>query len=148
MSGVKHWLAVCGLCVIIGGVAFQAGQSQAENNSVEAPLYELRVYTALEGRLPALHARFKNHTMRLFEKHGMKNLMYWVPTDPVKSQNTLIYVLEHKSLDAAKKSWDAFRTDPEWKKVQQESEKEGKIVAKVESTYMTAVEYSPHLHQK
>ena len=108
------------------------------------PIYELRVYTTLEGRLPALNKRFKNHTIPLFEKHGMKNVMYWIPTDPMKSQNTLIYVLEHKSMDAAKKSWDDFRKDPEWMKARDESEKDGKIVAKVEATYMTAAEYSPH----
>lgn len=109
------------------------------------PVYELRIYTTLEGRLPALNARFKNHTIPLFEKHGMKNVAYWIPTDPVKSQNTLIYILEHKSMDAAKKSWNDFRNDPEWKKAQRESEKDGKIVASVESTFMTAAEYSPPL---
>ncbi len=106
-------------------------------------IYELRTYTTLEGRLPNLNARFKNHTLKLFEKHGMKNVMYWIPTDEKLSQNTLIYVLWHASADAAKKSWDGFRSDPEWHAARDESEKDGKIVAKVESVYMTLAEFSP-----
>ena len=139
------------LAITVGMLsAVTTDRSLGDDKKVEKPvtaqpIYELRVYTTLEGRLPALNARFKNHTIPLFEKHGMKNVMYWIPTDPVKSQNTLIYVLEHKSMDAAKKSWADFRNDPEWKKAQQESEKDGKIVAHVESTYMTAAEYSPPL---
>jgi hypothetical protein len=73
----------------------------------------------------------------------MKNGMYWVPTDEKLSQNTLIYVVSHENADAAKKSWDAFRADPEWQKVRAESEKDGPIVAKVESVYMSLVDYSP-----
>lgn len=120
-------------------------EKKSEQPAADQTIYELRIYTTLDGRLPALHARFKNHTIPLFEKHGMKNVAYWVPTDPEKSKNTLIYILEHKSLDAAKKSWNEFRNDPEWKKAQQESEKDGKIVAKVDYWYMTPAEYSPPL---
>jgi hypothetical protein len=114
--GKLGFLAVLA-CAVTGWVAFTAGRSLGEEKKeVTQPIYELRVYTTLEGRLPALNKRFKNHTIPLFEKHGMKNVMYWIPTDPMKSQNTLIYVLEHKSMDAAKKSWDDFRKDPEWMK--------------------------------
>jgi hypothetical protein len=119
-------------------------RTSGEDKKVTAPrLYELRTYTTLEGRLPALHARFKNHTMRLFEKHGMRNEMYWVPTDEKLKDNTLIYVVSHASADAAKKSWEGFIGDPEWAKVRDESEKDGKIVAKVERVYMNLVDYSP-----
>jgi hypothetical protein len=110
---------------------------------MNAEVYELRTYTALPGRLPALQQRFKNHTMRIFEKHGMKNIMYWVPQDEPKKSNTLIYVLRHQSREAAKASWDAFRKDPEWLKVREESEKDGKIVEKVEAVYMDQVPWSP-----
>lgn len=106
-------------------------------------LYELRTYTALPGRLDALNKRFREHTLKLFEKHGMKNEMYWIPTDPKLKDNTLIYVVSHESEEAAKKSWDAFRTDPEWIKARDASEADGKIVAKVESVYMTEADYSP-----
>jgi hypothetical protein len=105
-------------------------------------VYELRTYYTEPGRLPALLARFRNHTTKLFEKHGIRNIGYWVPADAPGSENTLIYVLEHKSRDAAKKSWDAFRADPEWLKVRTESEKDGKIVQKVESVYMNGTDFS------
>jgi hypothetical protein len=105
-------------------------------------VYELRTYTTLEGRLPALLARFRNHTTRIFEKHGMINIGYWVPQDPPKSQNTLIYILAHASVDAAKKSWDAFRKDPEWQKVRDASERDGKIVEKVESVFLSPADFS------
>lgn len=105
-------------------------------------VYELRTYTTVPGRLPALQKRFREHTTQLFEKHGMKNVGYWVPADAPRSENTLIYVLSFPNRDAAKKSWDDFRNDPEWKKVQAESEADGKIVEKVESVYMTPTDYS------
>lgn len=103
-------------------------------------VYELRTYTCNPGKLPNLHARFKNHTMELFEKHGIKNIMYWTPVD---KEDTLIYVVAHKSREAADKSWKAFVNDPAWKKAYQESIADGKIVKKVERQYMTATEYSP-----
>ncbi len=73
----------------------------------------------------------------------MKNGMYWVPTDEKLSKNTLIYVVSHASPEAAKKSWDDFRNDPEWKKVREASEKDGPIVSKVDSVYMSLTDYSP-----
>ncbi|MBD3674493.1 MAG: NIPSNAP family protein [Planctomycetaceae bacterium] len=103
-------------------------------------VYELRTYTCNPGKLPNLHARFKNHTMKLFEKHGMKNIMYWTPLD---QEDTLIYIVAHESREAADKSWKAFVSDPEWKKAYQESIADGKLVKKVERKYMKATEYSP-----
>jgi hypothetical protein len=117
--------------------------SHGEEKKVSERIYELRTYTTLEGRLPALHKRFRDHTIRLFEKHGMKNGMYWTPTDPTLAENTLIYVVSHESPEAAKKSWDAFRSDPEWIKVRDASEADGKIVKEVKSVYMKLTDYSP-----
>ena len=114
-------------------------------NTVEAApqrVFELRTYYTLPGRLPALQARFRDHTIKLFEKHGMQNIAYWVPQDAPKSENTLIYVIAHKSREEAKKSWDAFRQDPDWKKAQAASEADGKIVEKVESVFMNPTDYS------
>ena len=113
-----------------------------EASAASSPVYELRTYYTLPGRLPALQARFRNHTLKLFEKHGMKNVGYWVPQDAPKSENTLIYVISHESREKAKASWDAFRQDPEWQKVQKASEADGKIVEKVESIYMNPTDYS------
>jgi len=111
----------------------------------EEPVYELRIYTCEEGKLDALNERFRNHTMKLFEKHGMKNVAYWIPTEGETSKTTLIYILEHASRDAAKASWEAFRNDPEWKQVAADSQaKHGKILAKApEAIYMARTDYSP-----
>ena len=106
-------------------------------------VFELRTYTAPEGKLPNLQARFRNHTMRIFEKHGIKNVGYWVPQDAPNKDNTLIYIISHQSREAAKKSWSAFGQDPEWQKVAKESQMDGKIVAGITSVYMDPTDYSP-----
>lgn len=129
------------VCCFAAG-AFWLGQSTAQEKKMPR-LYELRTYTTLEGRLPALEKRFKDHTCKLFEKHGMKNGMYWIPTDPKLKDNTLIYVVSHDSQEAADKSWKAFQADPEWTKVREASEADGKIVAKVERVFMTLADWSP-----
>jgi hypothetical protein len=109
-----------------------------------ADVYELRTYTTNEGKLDALNARFRDHTVGLFKKHGIESAGYWVPTDGDKSKNTLIYVIKHKSRDAATASWKAFLADPEWKKAAAESQKDGRILAKrPESVYMEVTDYSP-----
>jgi len=111
----------------------------------DARVYELRIYTCNEGKLDALLARFRDHTCKLFEKHGIKNVGYWVPVDEENgSKTTLIYVLEHKSRDAAKESFKAFGSDPEWQAARKASEEGGKILAKApESIFMTTTDYSP-----
>jgi hypothetical protein len=132
------------LALVAIGFAFGSGhgasvaQAQAGNR-----VFELRTYTAPDGKLPELQARFRNHTMRIFEKHGMKNVGYWVPQDAPLKDNTLIYVISHESRDAAKKSWAAFGADPEWQKVAKESQVNGKIVAGITSVYMDPADYSP-----
>lgn len=106
--------------------------------------FELRTYYAAPGKLEALNARFRDHTCALFKKHGIEIVGFWIPTDADKgADNTLVYILAHKSRGAAKTSWDAFRNDPDWKKAQQESELNGKLVTKVESIFLGATDYSP-----
>jgi hypothetical protein len=106
--------------------------------------FELRTYYAAPGKFEAMHARFRDHTCALFKKHGMEMVGFWVPTDKDKgADNTLIYLLAHKSRDEAKKSWGAFSNDPEWKKARDESEVGGKLVAKAESVFLSATDYSP-----
>ena len=105
----------------------------------EDRLFELRTYTAPAGKLENIVARFRNHTVKLFEKHGMENIGYWVPND---GSNTLVYIVAHKSKAAADASWDAFRKDPEWLKVKAETEANGKIVDKVVSVYMAPADFS------
>jgi hypothetical protein len=108
----------------------------------QGPVYELRTYTAEPGKLEALKARFKDHTIRIFKKHQMDSVGYWVPSDGDASKNTLIYILKHPSRAEAEKNWDAFRTDPEWTKVAAESEKNGKLVTKVDRVWMDATAFS------
>ncbi len=108
-----------------------------------ARVFELRTYTCNEGKLLDLLARFRNHTMGIFEKHGITNVAYWVPQDAPTRENTLIYVIAHPSRDAAKQHWKEFAGDPEWQKVQKESEANGKLVSKVESVFMDPADFSP-----
>ena len=115
------------------------GLAAAENR-----VFELRVYTANEGKLEALKARFRDHTTAIFKKHHMEVVGYWTPqsSDP-KSKDTLIYILAHPSREAADKNWKEFQADVEWQKVKTETEKEGALVKKVEPTFMDPTSFSP-----
>lgn len=104
-------------------------------------VYELRTYTAVEGRLDALHARFRDHILGFFQKHGMTNVVYFKPMDAPLSQTTLIYLLSHESREAAAKSWSAFQNDPDWKKVSAAGG--GPVASKVESVFLEPTDYSP-----
>jgi hypothetical protein len=105
-------------------------------------LFEMRVYYAAEGKLDDLHARFRDHTMRLFEKHGMKNIGYFVP-EGENPERKLIYFLSHADRDARNRSFKAFGADPEWQKAAKESEKNGRLVSKIEETFLHTTDYSP-----
>jgi hypothetical protein len=130
--------------VFVGGFVLGTVGSPTEVVRAQSgTVYELRTYTAPAGKLDALQSRFRDHTLRIFGRHGMKNVGYWVPADAPLSDNTLIYILEHKSRDAAKKSWDDFRADPEWQKVYEESQRDGRLTSNVESVFMTATDFSP-----
>ena len=140
---MKKMLSVLGVAV-----AFAAGfaargvlPGEAVTHAQSAPrVYELRTYTAAEGKLDALHARFKDHILGFFKKHGMTNVVYFKPTDAPLSQTTLIYLLAHDSRESAAKSWAAFRDDPEWKKV---SAGGPALSTKVESVFLQPTDYSP-----
>ena len=106
--------------------------------------YEIRTYFAFPGKLEDLHSRFRNHTIKLFKKHGMEVVGFWGPTDKDKgSENTLVYILAYPSREAREKAWAAFRSDPEWTSVAKESEKNGKLVEKVDSVILKGTDYSP-----
>ena len=129
------------------GVAVAAGMAQTGGNSVakDSRVFEMRTYYAAPGKLEDLQARFRNHTVKLFEKHGMTNIGYWVPVDGKTGQpsgNTLVYILAFPSLEARQKSWDGFRTDPAWEAARNESEKNGKLVEKIDSVFFKATDYS------
>ena len=128
-------IASLGIGVIAGRITQAADAS--------GKVFELRTYTTPEGRLNDLHKRFREHTMKIFERHGMTNVGYWTPQDPPLAGHTLIYVISHKSRADAEKSWKDFRDDPEWQKVKAASEANGQIVTKVESVFLETTDYSP-----
>ena len=105
--------------------------------------YEMRIYTANEGKFDELNTRFENHTCKLFEKHGLTNVGYWVPTN--KSDNRLIYVISSPDRETHNKSWKAFLNDSDWKKAYKASVKDGALVAKIDSTFLSATNYSPEI---
>ncbi len=110
-------------------------------HAAEAPVYEMRTYYAVSNKLDALHARFRDHTVKLFEKHGMKNIGYWVPVD--NPERKLIYILEHAGVEAKDRSWKAFLADPEWQAARKASEVDGGLVAKMECVFLQATDFSP-----
>jgi hypothetical protein len=133
---------------LILAVGLVLGASLSWVRAADAPaaarVFELRTYHTFPGRLDALHKRFREHTMKMFEKHGMTNVAYWTPQDSPARETTLVYVISHASRAAAKQNWVAFGADPEWKAIAAASEADGgKIVEKVESVFMDATDYSP-----
>jgi hypothetical protein len=139
MTRKRHFLwAVSVVGLIALGLGYAAGHAQTKQR-----VFEVRTYTTHAGKLDALNARFRDHTTRIFAKHGMTNVGYWTPAEGPLAGNTLIYVLAFPDLESAKKSWDSFRNDPEWKKVRAESEANGPIVSKIESVFLRPTDYSP-----
>lgn len=121
-----------------------AARAQSPSLVKTEKVYELRTYHANPGKLEDLHKRFREHTIEIFARHGMKVVSFWGPTDAkTGAENTLIYVLEFPSREAAAASWKAFREDPEWQKVSKASEENGKLVEKVDSVFMKATDYAP-----
>src|SRR5262245_11227717 len=118
------------------GLAFPAVAAEPDTK-----LFEMRIYHAAPGKLDALHARFRDHTVKLFEKHGMTNIGYWVPAD--NYENKLIYVLAFPDHPARDKAFKSFGADPAWQKAFKASDKDGKLVTKVENVFLTATDYSP-----
>ena len=123
---------------LLGLLVLFAGLAGAQNQ-----VYELRTYTCNEGKLETLKARFRDHTIEIFKRHGIESIGYWVPQDGPASKTTLIYIIIHPSREAAKKNWAEFNTDPEWVKVRTASEVDGKILAKSpESVFMDPADFS------
>src|SRR3954451_2393474 len=121
------------------GVVSLETVAQAQSNRV----FELRTYTAADGKLPGLSDRFRDHTVELFKKHDMESLGYFIPQDDPARQNTLVYLIAHKDREASKKNWAAFLADPEWRKVSAESEANGRLIAGMTTVYLDPTTYSP-----
>ena len=135
-----RWLVGAAL-VVAAGLYLHRPEAEGGKN-VQNRVFEMRTYYANPGKMTALHARFRDHTIKLFEKHGMTNIGYWSPTDPKQAEEKLIYILAFPSKEAAAKSWKDFGNDPDWKKARAESEVDGKLVAKFESVYLNPTDYS------
>lgn len=137
------YLRTIGVAVLLACVAQWSTSARAadKEDKVDTHVYELRTYYTVPGRLPALHKRFREHTNKLLEKHGMKLVGFWVPEGKA-GENTLIYIVEHPSREAADKNWKAFGQDADWQKAKADSEKDGKIVDKVERVFMSPTDYS------
>jgi hypothetical protein len=118
---------------------------QEKAGSGSSTVFELRIYHTYDGKLDDLLRRFREHTTKLFEKHGIKNVAYWTPTDEPLRGKTLVYILAHPGRDAATANWQAFRDDPEWQSVRDKSEANGKLVEKIDSTFMSLTDFSPKL---
>ncbi len=125
------------MLLLVSGLSI-SGVVAAENVT---RFFEIRTYYAAPGNLYDLHARFRNHTTRLFEKHGMINIGYWVPR--TNAENKLIYLLAYPSAEARGRAWKEFSADPAWQAVAKESERNGKLVSKAESVFLTATDFSP-----
>lgn len=133
-------LSVLGL----GGAAILrlavACEAKAGESAGGERFFEMRTYYAAEGKIDALNSRFRDHTNKLFQKHGMELVGYWQPVD---KQDVLVYILAYPSREAREKSWKDFAADPDWQAAHKASETNGKLVAKVDSVYMTPTDYSP-----
>jgi len=137
-------LALAALAVPGLSTAFAADtKSAAAPAPAAARVFEMRTYHTFPGRLDALNARFRDHTCRLFKKHGMELVGFWTPKDEKDGKGaTLVYLLAFPSREAATEAWAKFRDDPEWAVARDASEKDGKIVDKIESVYLDPTDYS------
>jgi hypothetical protein len=133
-AGMAGLLAACGMCL--------AARSVQGDKKVDNRVFEMRTYYAAEGKMADLHARFRDHTCKIFEKRGMTVIGFWSPADPQEAQKKLFYILAFPSKEAKEKAWKEFQADPEWKTARAESEKNGKLVDKVESVMMNPTDYS------
>ena len=133
-------------CIILGVCGLTPSGSAADDakgdKKVDQRLFELRTYHVMPGKMEALQARFRDHTNKLLEKHGMTLVGFWVPTKAGEEDKTLIYIVAHPSEADARKNWAAFGNDPEWKTARAESEKNGPLVEKVDTVYLKPTAFS------
>jgi hypothetical protein len=129
----------------VPALALAAGQNAADRSaSSDQRVFELRTYYTNEGKLDDLHKRFRDHTIRIFKKHGIEVVGFWTPQDDKDGKGEkLVYLIAFPSREAAQKAWQEFRDDPEWKQVYAESHKNGVIVTKVDSVFLDPTDYSP-----
>lgn len=134
-------LAITSPLVLAAAILTGGAVAQAEDQ--DGRVFEMRTYTTNDGKLDALHARFRDHTNKLFVKHGMELVGYWTPADGDEAENTLVYILAYPSREAREKSWKAFLADPDWQAAFKASTSGGRLVKKVDSKFLNPTDYSP-----
>jgi hypothetical protein len=105
-------------------------------------IHELRVYHALPGRLPALLARFRDHTTKIWDRLGIRPVGFWTTMVGESESNALTYLLAWESLAEREAKWAAFKADPEWNRVRAESEKDGPINANITNQLLAPTDFS------
>ncbi|HEX3150900.1 MAG TPA: NIPSNAP family protein [Gemmataceae bacterium] len=120
----------------------QTAPADEPKPAADTRVFEMRTYYAQPGKMAALHARFRDHTCKLFEKHGMTIIGFWSPIDKKQSEEVMVYILAYPSKEAADKAWKAFREDPDWMKAKAESEKDGPLVKEAKSQFLSPTDYS------
>lgn len=136
--------ALCSLCwIAVLPPTATAEEARSETTATNLTFFELRTYYTHEGKLDALLKRFREHTVALFEKHGMTNVGYWVPVP--NDEQILVYLMAYPDRQARDASWKAFMADPEWKATYAASTKDGKLLRKVDSVFLQSTDYSPAL---
>jgi len=144
MTRALFRISVAAVLVAAGYVAGRLTPEPVAEAAQAGRVFEMRTYTTNEGKLPALETRFRDHTIKFFDKYNMTSIGYWIPSDGPTSQTTLVYILAHPSREEAKANWAKFSADPDWKKVRTDSEVNGTILAKPpESVFLKATDYSP-----
>jgi NIPSNAP len=128
---------------LVAAALMGSAGAQEKGSKVDTRVFEMRTYYAHPGKMNALHERFRKHTCKLFEKHGMTLVGFWSPTDAKEAEKKMVYILAFPSREAAKKSWDGFRNDPDWKAAKDASEKDGPLVMRVVSEFLNPTDYSP-----
>ena len=134
------WIGSIATCAV--ALSIYAGAAARGERKMENRVFEMRTYYAAPGKMADLNARFRDHTCKLFEKHGMTIIGFWNPVKEEDAQKKLFYILAYPSQEDREKAWKAFQADPDWKKARTESEKNGKLVDKVESVMMAPTDYS------
>ena len=144
MTRALFRISVAAVLVAAGYVAGRLTPEPVAEAAQAGRVFEMRTYTTNEGKLPALETRFRDHTIKFFDRYNMTSIGYWIPTEGPTSQTTLVYILAHPSREEAKANWAKFSADPDWKKVRTDSEVGGTILAKPpESVFLKATDYSP-----
>lgn len=140
-SGATFFSILLSISLLVSGYMFSAAVDGSQQDSNQK-VFEMRTYTTYDGKLDDLHKRFQDHTIRLFEKHGMLSVGYWVPRDEARSENTLVFIISHESPEAVESNWDSFVSDSEWQEVYEESHADGPLVENVDRVFLDAAPYS------